>query len=357
MNFSVDERIEKIPFYPKAKAYGYEEGFIRLSANENPYSPSPRVVAAIMDSLLFLNRYPDGEMELKELIAEKIGLKKENVVLGCGSNEIIELVLKISKEEKRNKVIVPDPTFAFYSIAAKVYGYEVVSVPLRRFHIDLEGIKNEIDERTRLIFISNPNNPTGTIVKRKEFESFLGALPPEVLLVVDEAYFEFVESKDFPLSYRYIKDVPIVCLRTFSKAYGLAGLRVGFGLTDERIASFLERVRQPFSINVIAFVAAKVALGDSDYVKKMITTILKEKRSLYENLEKIGLDYVPSESNFVLVKLGKKAEEVADKLFLEKIVVRWMGPLGLPEYIRVTVGKREENVRFIHTLKRIIKKE
>lgn len=354
MKFSIDERIQEIPSYPKARAYGYEEGLIRLSANENPYPPSPKVVSAIMDSLPFLNRYPDGELELKEAIGEHLSLKPENVIVGCGSNEIIEIVLRVAKKENRNKVIIPNPTFAFYSIAAKIYGYEVVHVPLKGFNIDLEKIKDTIDEKTRIIFLANPNNPTGTIIKKRDFESFLREIPPEVLLVVDEAYYEFVESKSFPVSFQYIGSLPIVTLRTFSKAYGLAGLRIGFGISDANLIRFLERAKQPFSTNMVALIAAKAALKDRSYTEKIVGYILEQKRFLYESLRKMGLEFVPSESNFILIKLGDKAEAIMEKLFEQRIVVRWMGPMGFPQYIRVTIGKRQENEAFLEALGRII---
>jgi len=354
MKFSVDERIKEIPPYPKAYAYGSQEGLIFLSANENPYPPSPKVITAIMESLFFLNRYPEGEGDLKEAIAKNLGLKPENIIVSCGSNEIIEVVLRVSKMEGKNKVLIPSPSFAFYSIASKIYGYEVTTIPLKGFHIDVGSIKEGIDERTRIVFLCNPNNPTGTIVEKRDFEALIEGLPPDVLLVVDEAYYEFVESSEFPVSFDYIGKAPIVTLRTFSKAYGLAGLRVGYGISDADFIDLLEKARQPFSTNSLALIAAKAALEDKSYKDEIVTKILRQKKFLCEKLEEIGIEVVRSESNFILLRIGKSAEDVTRKLFNEGIVVRWMGPLGLPEYVRVTVGRREENEIFLNTMRRII---
>lgn len=354
MRFTFDKKLERLPPYPKASFYGHEEGIIQLSANENPYPPSPNVISAIMESLIFLNRYPNGHMELKEAIANHLNIKSENIALGCGSNEIIEIVLRIAKKEGRNKVLIPVPSFAFYRIASEIYGYEPVFVPLDGFRIDLKRIREVIDEETRVVFLSNPNNPTGTIIEKKDFEAFLRKIPPDVLLVVDEAYYDFVENENFPVSFDYFDLAPIVTLRTFSKAYGLAGLRIGFAISDPTIISLIEKARQPFSVSTVAIVAAKAALEDKAYTLKILNSISAQKKVLYEKLKEIGVEFVRSETNFLLVRVGKNAEEITKKLYERGIVVRWMGPYGLPEYIRVTVGKKGENEMFIEALKRIL---
>ncbi len=354
MGFTIDESVKRIPAYPRSLKYGHMEGTVQLSANENPYPPSPNVISAIMESLLFLNRYPDGDSELKELIAAHLGVKPENVALGCGSDEIIEIVFKISVRPDRKKVLIPNPSFPFYGIAARIYGYDPVYVPLRDFHIDVERIKDSIDDETRIIFLSNPNNPTGTLIGKRDFEYLIESLPPDVLLVVDEAYYEFVESKNFPISFLYLDRAPVITLRTFSKAYGLAGLRIGFAVSEPGIVGLIERARQPFSVNSVAIAAAKAALKDRLYTSKIVKSILTQKRSLYKSLEDLGLEFIRSESNFVLVRLGSEAENIVRKLSEQKIIIRWMGPLGLPEYVRVTVGKKEENEIFVEALRRIL---
>ena len=354
MKLTIHDDVKKIPYYPKAMMYGFDEGWVRLSSNENPFPPSPKVFSSILDALFFTNRYPGGELELKTAIAKKLGTKPEQVLIGNGSNELIEMTLKAMKYEKRNKVIISDPSFAFYSIAAQVYGYEVSKVPLVDMHVDLSLIGKEIDGTTRVIFLNNPLNPTGTIFPQEHFEDFLKTVPPEVLVVVDEAYAEFAESPKFPRTIGYIAERPVLVLRTFSKAYGLAGLRVGYGIGEESLIAFLERTKQPFSVNMMALIAAQAALSDGAYLKKVLRNNKNGKVYFNKALKELSVEFVPSEANFLLVKLGSEAENITKKLFEEKVLVRWMGAYGLPDFIRVSVGTVDENRRFIEALRRII---
>lgn len=354
MRLLLDEGIKKIPAYPKSFSYGFEGNLIRLASNESPYPPSPNVISGLIESLFHLNRYPDGETDLKISIADYLNLEPEDIILGCGSNEIIETVLKVARREGRQKVIVPYPSFAFYKIASMIYGYEVIEVPLRDFRIDIDGILERIDNQTRIVFLCNPNNPTGKIMTKSEFEYLLRNLQDHIILVVDEAYSEFVESEEFPLSYAYIREYPIVTLRTFSKAFSLAGLRVGFGIAHPEMVKVLERARQPFSVNMLALIAARRALEDRVYMENQVKRILAEKKRICEKLKEKGVEFIPSETNFLLIKLGDEAEGIVRRLYEEGILIRWMGPMGLPEYVRVTVGKREENEIFISTLFRLL---
>jgi histidinol-phosphate aminotransferase len=352
MKLTIHEDVKKIPYYPKAMMYGFDEGWVRLSSNENPFPPSPKVFSSILDALFFTNRYPGGELELKAAIAKKLGTGPEQVLIGNGSNELIEMTLKAMKHEKRNKVIISDPSFAFYAIAAQVYGYEVSKVPLVDMRVDLSLISKQIDKATRVIFLNNPLNPTGTIFRQEHFEDFLKTIPPEVLIVVDEAYAEFVESAEFPHTIKYIAERPVLVLRTFSKAYGLAGLRIGYGIGEESLIAFLERTKQPFSVNMMALIAAQAALSDGVYLKKVLRNNKNGKLYLNKALKELSLEFIPSEANFLLVKLGKEAEEITKKLFEEKVLVRWMGAYELPDFIRVSVGRTDENRRFIEALRR-----
>ena len=354
MKFSIDKKVQEVPFYPKAMAYGFEDGWLRLSSNENPFPPSKKVMEALLDALPYMNRYPGGEMELKEAIAAKYGLSADQVVIGNGSNELIEMALRASRVEGKNRIISSEPSFAFYEIAAKIYGFDVKRAPVKDMRIDLKELAGAIDDSTRLIFLNNPLNPTGTIFEEKDFADFMKSVPEEVLVVLDEAYAEFSENGNFPKSIRYIDEYPVVILRTFSKAYGLAGLRVGYGLGGKPIMSFLERTKQPFSVNMMALIAAKTALSDDAYLKKVLDNNREGKRFYYSVLDELGLKYVPTEANFFLIKIGPKAEAVTKSLFEKKIVVRWMGAYNLPEYIRVTIGTMEENRRMIEALKRQI---
>jgi histidinol-phosphate aminotransferase len=354
MKLSVQDNIKEIPYYPKAMMYGLEDGWVRLSSNENPYPPSPEVFSQIMDGLFYVNRYPGNEAELKAAIGKYYNVKPEKVLIGNGSNELIEMSLKAMKHGKRNKVIISEPSFAFYTIASKIYGYESVKAPLVNMKVELGVVKDLIDGNTRVIFLNNPNNPTGTIFEDKEFKAFLKDLPPDILVVVDEAYAEFVESKAFPDSFSYINDYPVVILRTFSKAYGLAGLRIGYGVGEESIISFLERTKQPFSVNMMAIIAAKAALMDQKYLKKVLNNNRKGKRFLYTALKSLSIQFMPTEANYILMRIGSQAESITKRLFDEKILVRWMGAYNLSEYIRAGIGTMDENKLFVEALKRIL---
>ncbi|MCX8110573.1 MAG: histidinol-phosphate transaminase [Syntrophorhabdaceae bacterium] len=355
MKIEIEKTIRDIPHYPRAMKYGGDNGLIRLASNENPFPPSTNILNAILDTIYSITRYPGSEIELKELIAEKYRLTYEQVVLGNGSDEIIEMVLKAARLKGKDRVIITEPAFAYYSIAAQVYGYDMVKVPLKDMMTDLARIKEAIDERTRIIFLNNPLNPTGTIFKERDFKVFLDGIPPDVIVAVDEAYAEFAEDKDFPYSMRFIDEYPVLVLRTLSKAYALAGLRIGYCLGEASLISFLERTRQPFSINSIAIAAAKAALNDRDFLWFVLENNRKGKEFYYRALEDLSLDYVPTEANFILVKIGKDAELITRRLFEEGILVRWMGAYNLPDYIRVTIGRMDENKSFIETLTKIIK--
>jgi histidinol-phosphate aminotransferase len=352
MNFSVADRIKGIPYYPKAALYGSEAGWTRLASNENPFPPSSKVLTALLEGILDVTRYPESEFELKKLLAGKYGLQPENVIVGNGSNELIESAFRAAWYESRAKVILHEPSFAFYTIAARIYGYEPVAVPFPELTVRLDRIAERVDGATRLVFLNNPNNPTGTIFDDTSFKSFLDRLPPDVLVVVDEAYAEFATSDLFPKSVSYIRDYPVLVLRTFSKAYGLAGLRVGYGLADANLASYIERTKQPFSVNMMALIAAKAALNDEQHVTKVLGNNEKGKTFFYDLFRELGLSYLPTEANFVLFRVGPQAEAVTKKLFEQKVLVRWMGAYGLPDYIRVTVGTADENKTFAEGLKR-----
>jgi histidinol-phosphate aminotransferase len=354
MKLTVQDSIKDIPYYPKAMMYGLEDGWVRLSSNENPYPPSPEVFSHIMDGLFYVNRYPGNEAELRAAIGKHYNVEPEKILIGNGSNELIEMSLKAMKHGKKNKVIISEPSFAFYAIASKIYGYESVKAPLVDMKVELGAVKDLIDGNTRVIFLNNPNNPTGTIFEDKEFKAFLEDLPPDILIVVDEAYAEFVESKKFPDSFSYIDEYPVIVLRTFSKAYGLAGLRIGYGVGEESIISFLERTKQPFSVNMMAIIAAKAALMDQKYLKKVLNNNRKGKRFLYTALKALSIQFIPTEANYILMRIGPQAESVTKRLFDEKILVRWMGAYNLSEYIRVGIGTMDENKLFVEALKRIL---
>jgi histidinol-phosphate aminotransferase len=306
-----------------------------------------------VNALFDMNRYPESEFELKSLLAGKYGLKPGNVLIGNGSNEMIETVFRGLKADGRNGVLVTDHSCAFYRIAACIYGYEVRSVPLDALRLDLMRLAGAVNELTRVIFLCNPSNPTGGIFTDREFAAFLAVLPPEILVVVDEAYAEFSDSAHFPRSVSYIDEHPVLVLKTFSKAYGLAGLRVGYGMGEESLVSFLERTKQPFSVNMMALIAARAALADERHLTKVLDNNRKGKEYLYNALKALGLEFFPSEANFVLIRIGPDAEALVNRLFEKKILIRWLGGYGLGDYVRVTVGTMDENKVFIEALKRL----
>lgn len=353
MKFSISDSVKNIPYYPKALMYGHEDGWVRLSSNENPYPPSEKVFESILDALFAINRYPGGEKELKDDLAAFYHLTGDNFIIGNGSNELIEMSFRAMNHDERKGVIVTESSFAFYEIAARIYGYETKKVPLTGLRTDLAKIASEIDGKTRIIFLNNPLNPTGTTYGKDEFERFMGRVPEDILVVVDEAYAEFAETKSFPGTLAYINKYPVLMLRTFSKAYGLAGLRVGYGIGNATLVSFLERTKQPFSINLIAILAAQAALKDEARLASVLANNRSAKQFYYDALKEMSLEYIPTEANFVLVRIGDRAEEITKKLFDRKVLVRFMGAYGLPDCIRISFGTPFENTRCIQELKRL----
>ena len=349
----VADYILDLPPYPKGRDWGGENDLIRLSANENPLGPSPEALEAISTVLKDINRYPDGAGRgLKKKLARRMKLLPHHIILGNGSNEIFELAARtfLQKEEE---VLLPEPTFAYYRIAAQAQGGRCISVPLKDFKIDLLGMANKVSAKTKLIFLSNPNNPTGTIFTRSEFNGFLACLPTQVVVVVDEAYGEYVTAPEYPRSQEYVQGEQwLIATRTFSKFYGLAGLRIGYGMARKELIDQMEKARQPFSVNLLAQTAAEAALEDEEHRKKTARLNKEGKRYLCGELIRLGISSVPSEANFILVHFGPHVSQVMEELMQAGIVVRGMAGYGLEEYIRVTIGLPEENKGFIKALER-----
>ena len=327
---------------------------IKLASNENPFGPSPKAAQAIRDSLLKINRYPDSQaFYLKKKLAKLLRLDSSNIVLGNGSDELIDIIIKTFVEDDEN-IITADITFLEYGIISRVIGRKVVTVPLKYFKYDLEAIKRKINQNTKLIFIANPNNPTGTYVTRYELEDFLRDLPDRVLLVLDEAYDTFIDVDDFPNSKNYLKSKNVIVMKTFSKAYGLAGLRLGYCMGKAELTCYMERVRQPFNVNLLAQAAALAALDDKEFLRKTREKILEGKDYLYDSLSKLGLTYVPSVANFILVNVDRDGVSVFKDMLKYGVIVRDMEQYGLKDFIRVTIGTQRENERFIKVLKKIL---
>ncbi len=327
---------------------------IKMASNENPFGPSPRAVTAIKKYLADINRYPEGGcFYLRQALAKKLKVKPEQFVFGNGSDELIILALRAFVNEG-DEVVVALPTFLIYEIAAAIQGARIKKVPTRYFKYDLNAMRAAITKNTKLVFIANPDNPNSTYVTRYELEKFLKGLPGETLIFIDEAYFDYVEEKDYPNGLDYISKNNVIVTRSFSKSYGLAGLRVGYAVSSPGIARYMESVREPFNVNSIAQVGALAALKDKKFLSKTKKMTQQGKRFFYSELKKLGLRYVPSVTNFVLFEVGKDAGQICRKLLKKGVIVRNMKAWGLDTFIRVTVGREKENKRFIKELKKAI---
>ena len=333
------------------------EEVYKLASNENSLGPSPKALVAISKALRDLNRYPDGNCYyLKTRLAKKFKVKPENVTFGNGSDELIAVIVQAFMNEDEN-AIVADPTFLEYRLITEAYGRQVIVVPCVNLKYDLDGMRKAINEKTKLVFIANPDNPTGTYISDKQITRFLDGIPDNVIVVMDEAYFDFVDAKDYPDTMRHLKDKNLIILRTFSKAYGLAGLRIGYALANAELIDCMNRVRQPFNVNSLAQVAAQASLDDTAHLKKTRETVLKGKKFIYKALDKIGVAYVPSQTNFVLVDVKCESWEFFQKMLRLGVIVRDMIPYKLKSYIRVTIGTDRENKKFIEALKKVLKEK
>ena len=327
---------------------------VKLASNENPLGTSPKAIEAMKKCLSGVNRYPDSSgYYLKRKLAKIYNLEPENFVLGNGSDELIDIIIKTFVEADEN-IVTSEVTFLEYEIIAQVNGCRVKKEPLKYFKYDLEGIKNKIDSKTKLVFIANPNNPTGTYVTKFELDDFIKGLPEDVIVVLDEAYDVFIDVDDFPASIKYMRNKNVIVLKTFSKAYGLAGVRIGYAIARTQFSASMEKARQPFNVNSLAQAAAIAALDDDKFLKKTKATVLEGKGYIYDNLSRLGISYVPSVSNFVLIDVGKDGVGVFNRMLRYGVIVRDMKQYGLKNYIRVTVGTKKENERFIKVLKKVL---
>lgn len=330
---------------------------VKLASNENALGPSRKALRAIRRAMLDLHLYPEGSCHyLVERLTQELGLPKENIIIGNGSNEIIELLARGFLSEG-DEVISSECSFLVYPILTQVCGAKYISVPMKDYRYDLKALANAITERTRLIFIANPNNPTGTYVNQQEVEEFLARVPEHVVVCFDEAYVDFVDVRDFPHMLYPVKTGKsnIVVLRTFSKAYGLAGLRVGYGLAPAKIIGYLHKIRQPFNVNTLAQVAAAAALDDRFFLWRTKRMVARGRKYLVKHLQRMGLQVIPSQANFVLIDVRRNCEEVFHWMLRQGMIVRSMKAYGLPTFIRVTVGKRSQNAQFCRLMKKFLK--
>jgi histidinol-phosphate aminotransferase len=361
MKFKVAPHIQSLIPYPPGKPleelereYGISDS-IKLASNENAMGPSPEALSAIVTALPNLHRYPDGSCYyLTERLSDKLGVEPEQIIFGNGSNEIIELLCATFLDPD-DEAVTSNPTFLMYQKLVQVHGGRNVVIPLKDMEHDLDAILAAVTDRTRLIFLDNPNNPCGTMIKQDAFDRFLEQLPEQVLVVLDEAYIDFVEPDKRIDVVSYVQaNKPVVVLRTFSKAYGLAGLRIGYGLMPAEVVGFLDRVRQPFNVNALAQVGAWAALADEEYYQRTIEFTVEGRKWLMEEVSKLGCKPLPSYTNFFLIDVGCNAKELYDRMLHKGVIVRPMQAYGFPNYIRITVGTPIENKRFINALADIL---
>jgi histidinol-phosphate aminotransferase len=328
----------------------------KLASNENPLGPSAKAIGAIRAKLDQLHLYPDGDcFYLKSALASKLGIDAERLIFGNGSNELIELAVRTFMLPG-DEAVMARQAFLVYPLVVQAAGGVGKVVALKNFTHNLSAISAAIGPRTRIVFLANPNNPTGTIYHRNEWEIFLQRVPPEVLIIVDEAYFEYVRNPDYPDSLKYhARGKTLLTLRTFSKLYGLAGLRIGYGIASPEIADLLHRVRQPFNVNAVAQWAALAALEDHEHVQRSLEVNRQGMEYLTKEIARLGLEQVPSQANFILVRVGN-GNQVFQQLLAQSVIVRPMAAYEFPEYVRITIGTMEQNQRCVEALETSLQK-
>ncbi len=333
-----------------------KSGAIKLASNENPLGSSPMALQAIRKYLDKISLYPDGScVELKAKLAKKYKLKPENIILGNGSDEIFLFIAGLLIEPG-DQMVTSECTFSEYEFAVRLFGGEPVFAPIHDGRYQLKKIAEKVNNQTKVIFLANPNNPTGTYFSESELTWLLDNISPDILVVVDEAYCEYVQAKDYPDSVKLLaKYKNLLVTRTFSKIYGLAGLRVGLALGDSELIANLNKTREPFNVNSVAQIAAAAALSDKVFIMKSLKNNLTGKKYLYKELTKLGLKYYQTEANFVFVYLNMDCMQAFEKLMALGVTVRPMKSFGVNNAIRVTIGTPVQNKKFIDLLKKIIK--
>lgn len=325
---------------------------VKLASNESPYGPSPKALAAAHEALEESHRYPDGaSFALRAKLSDRLDVGGEHLVFGCGADELLELLAK-TLLGPGDECVFAWPSFAMYPIVAKGMGATPVTVPLDADYThDLDAIRAAITPATKLVFVCNPNNPTGTSVRSEAFEAFMQAVPDDVVIAIDEAYVDFARPEGFPDSLAWVRKRPgTIVLRTFSKTYGIAGLRIGYGVADAELASYLERARHPFNVSRVAEAAALGALDDEEFRARVTRENAEGRETLTRELSALGLRVWPSDANFVLVEIGGEAYE---RLLREGVIVRPMKGFGLEDCVRISVGTAEENERLIKAVRRL----
>lgn len=327
---------------------------VKLASNENPLGPSPLAVEAARRALAESHRYPDGgSYYLREALAARLDVPREKIIVGSGSTDIIHLAASVLLGAGESAV-TSQGSFPLYYIAIEKMGANLIAVPQKNYAFDLDGIARAVQKDTKIIYIANPNNPTGSIFDADAFDTFLQKIPEEILVVLDEAYYEYVQMKNYSRSLDLVRaNKNVLVLRTFSKVYGLAGLRVGYGIGPVELIGAMDKIRLPFPVSGVAQAAALAALDDTEHVKRSLEANRAGLRQLENGLREIGVKSAPSVTNFVLVEVGGDADVLAAELLKLGVIVRPMAWMGFPHAIRVTVGTREENEKFLNALQQL----
>jgi len=344
------------PIEDVKREYGLDD-VIKMASNENPVGVSPKALAAMQAALPKLNHYPDAaSYEFRSALAEHFGVDMSQVAVGNGADDLI-LELSMAYLEDGDEVVVSRSSFPMYDVHALAMRTRLVKTPLTaELGIDLDAMADAITDRTKLVYVCNPNNPTGTIVRADEVDSFIQRVPENVIIVLDEAYFEMVDSDSFPSSLTYVREgrKNVFVLRTFSKVYGLAGIRIGYGFAHSEVISTLFKIKPPFNVNVLAQAAGIAALDDTDFVAQSVEANKAGRQVLCCEFDRLGLSYAESHTNFVLVRIGRNASTVQQELLERGVIVRPCGGYALPEYLRISIGTPKQNERFLTTLSEIL---
>jgi histidinol-phosphate aminotransferase len=343
------------PIAETARELGMAESdILKMASNENPLGPSPRAIGAIRGALHELHYYPDGSgYELKAVLCRRLGVRPENIVLGNGSNDVLELVARAFLRPG-DSAVYSKHAFMVYPLAVQAIGATHIEVPAKDYGTDLDAMAGAVRADTKIVFLANPNNPTGTFNPWEQIRAFVERVPSRVLVVLDEAYGEYLPDELRSPTAGWLGRYPnVVVSRTLSKAYGLAGLRVGFGLADPAVAEMMNRVRQPFNVNHLAMVAACAALDDDEFIARSKAVNAEGLGQLRRGFERLGLEYIPSFGNFITVRVGE-ADRIYRALLAEGVIVRPIAGYGMPEHLRVTVGLAGQNERFLDALERAL---
>ncbi len=337
------------------RQYGIQD-VIKLASNENPLGASPKAQAALSQWFTKVNIYPDGQCySLRNALAEKLDVKPDQLIVGNGEDGLI-LETCMAFLDETSEVVVSKSSFPVYDIYASGMRARVVKTPLKNFYLDLDAMADAITGQTRLIFVCNPNNPTGTINTTAEVNRFLARVPDDVLVVFDEAYFEYVDDPLFPDSLSYVREgrENIMVMRTFSKIYGLAGLRLGYAIGSPATLSHLYCVKEPFSVNMLAQIAGQAALGDDEFLEHTLSVNRSGREYLYKEFDRLDLGYVQTQANFILAELGPRAGEIVESLMQKGVIIRPCTAYDLPAFARISIGSAEQNERLVKTLEEVL---